>query len=178
MRVLVRLIAVLAGLMVVVVGALLAAEVVWAALRPGSNGLVVPWNPARALLESLAWNNTWVRVVAVVLMVVGLLLLLVAAKSGRRDIRLRDPAPDVVVITDPQSLARFVGHQVREQHGVVGASVTATPRRIRVSATSRSSELGDMRGPVTESVQHSVEGLPLQRTPEVSVSVSPAKERQ
>ena len=104
-----------------------------------------------------------------------------AAESRFRDparvVRLLDPAPEVTVTTDPRSLARLVGHRVRAEDGVAGAVVTAHRKRVRVKVTGRFRAVGDLRDRARETASAAVGGLPLQRGPRVSVSVSPAKER-
>ncbi|GAA4863859.1 DUF6286 domain-containing protein [Saccharopolyspora rosea] len=178
MRLLVRLITTLVGLAVAAAGVLLVVETAWAQLRPDTGGLLVPWPTMRSALDAVPWDATPVRATAIGVAVAGLLLLLVAAGARRRDVRLHDPAPEVTVTTDPRSLARLVGHQVRDQDGVASASVTADAKRVRVRATSQFRQLGDLRQRVTDTTEHAVGDLPLRRAPKVAVSVSPAKERR
>lgn len=175
MRLLVRLITTLLGIVVAIAGALLAIETAWAWMRPG-DGLIVPPSVIRAPMEQLSWSSLPVLIAAGVVALLGLIMVLIAARAGRNDIRLHDPAPEVTVITDPRSLARLVGHRVREQDGVAAASVTATRKRVRVRATSQFSYVGDLRSRLTTTTDESVHDLPLRTTPTASVSVSPAKE--
>ncbi|MGW3467775.1 DUF6286 domain-containing protein [Saccharopolyspora sp. NPDC000995] len=178
MRLLVRLITTLLGLAVAVAGALLAIEAVWFLLGPGTGGLIVPWQRVHFGLSSLSWHDPPVLATAAVVAVVGLLLVLVAINAGRKDIRLHDPAPEVTVTTDRRSLARLVGHQVRDQDGVAGASVTAGAKRVQVRATAQFRESGDLRGRLTETAEHAVQDLPLRTIPKVLVSVATPKERR
>jgi hypothetical protein len=178
MRLLVRLITTLLGVVVAVAGALLAVEGAWSLLRPDSGTLIVPWSSLRPLLEQWTWNSVPMRVTAAAVAVIGAVLLLVAGRAGRKDIRLYDPAPEVTVTTDPRSLARLVGHRVREQDGVGSASVTATRARVRVRARSAFSSVGveDLHDRIDSAADEAVRDLPLLRPPRVSVSVFPAKE--
>ncbi|MGI8311325.1 DUF6286 domain-containing protein [Saccharopolyspora hattusasensis] len=178
MRLLVRLITTLFGLAVAAAGALLASEAVWFLLRPGNGGFVVPWQQAHLGLSSLSWHDAPVLATAAVVAVVGLLLVLVAINAGNKDLRLHDPAPEVTVTTDRRSLARLVGHQVRDQDGVASASVTAGAKRVQVRATAQFRESGDLRGQLTETAEHAVRDLPLRTTPKVLVSVAAPKERR
>ncbi len=178
MRMLVRLIALVAGVVVAAAGALLVIETVWAWAGPGVAGLVVPWQQLPATLGRSSWAESSVLVAAVVAIALGLLLLLLVALSGRKEIRLHDPAPEVTVTTDPRSLARVVGHHVREQGDVSAASVTATRRSVHVKATGRFSSVGDLKPRLSESTERTVRELPLRSAPRVSVSVSPTKERR
>ncbi|MGP4017399.1 DUF6286 domain-containing protein [Saccharopolyspora sp. 5N708] len=178
MRLLVRLITTLLGLAIAAAGVLLAIEVVWALLRPGTDGLIVGWRNVYSGLGVLSWDDPPVRATAAVVAVVGLLLLLIARTAGRTDIRLHDPAPEVTVTTDPRSLARLVGHQVRGQDGVAAASVTASARQVQVKATAQLKEPGDLRARLVDTAEHAVRDLPLRTTPKVLVSVAAPKEPQ
>ena len=177
MRGLVRLIVAVAGLVVAAFGVLLVVEVAAAWLSPASE-VPVPWTRTRSALSSISWGQLPVRIAAVLAVVVGLVLVVVSALAGRRDIRLQDPSPEVTVTTDPRSVARLVGHQVREDGAVSVASVTATRRRVRVKAVSRFSTLDDLRPRLTESAEHTLRELPLRSDPRVSVSASAAKEKR
>lgn len=174
MRALARLIAAIAGLALAICGVLLVVSAPWAAVQPAGQ-LAGFWHPWRIWLESHTWVSTPVRIIAAALVVIGLACLFLAIKARRNDVALHDPASDVVVVTDPRSLARLVGHQVREEHDVANASVIATRSRIRVSATGAFTDIGDLPERLRESVEQSVRRLPLRATPRVSVSVSPAR---
>ncbi|QUH01364.1 hypothetical protein HUO13_11610 [Saccharopolyspora erythraea] len=178
MRVLVRLIAALFGLALAAAGALLVAETAWAWLRPDSGGLILPLPELRSALSALTWDQTPVRVTAALVAVAGLVLLLLAFGAGRKDIRLHDPAPEVTVTTDPRSLARLVGHHVRAQDGVAGATVTADRRKVRVRATAQFRQTAELLDELTETARTTVHELPLRRTPKVTVSLSAARERR
>ncbi|GAA2800885.1 DUF6286 domain-containing protein [Saccharopolyspora taberi] len=176
MRALVRLITAVLGLALAAAGGLLAVETAWAWAR--GDRLLVPWGAVRSALDSLAWNQPAVMVTAAGVGVVGLVLLLVGFSAGRKEIRLHDPAPEVTVTTDPRSLARLVGHHVRAEDGVAGATVTADRRKVRVRATARFRQTGDLLDRVTSTVRETVGELPVQRPPKVSVSLGAAKERR
>lgn len=178
MRLLVRLFAALLGLAATAVGVLLAVEAVWAWLRPDSPGLAVPWHGWQPPLAGLTWSDPRVMIAAGVLTVLGAVLLFVAARAGRKDIRLHDPAPEVTVTTDPRSLARLVGHQVRHQDGVASASVTASRSRVRVKATGEHSSLGDLRDRLMTTTEEAIGDLPLRNRPSVSVSAAPMKQNR
>lgn len=178
MRFLVRLITTLLGLAVAAAGALLAVEAAGALVRPDRGGLLVPWSRVHDALSAVSWDDAPVLLTAGGLVLAGLLLLLVATASGRREVRLHDPAPEVTVTTAPRSLARLVGHQVRAQDGVATASVTASATRVRVRASSLFREAEDLRERLTETAEHAVHDLPLRSTPTVLVQVSTPKERR
>jgi len=134
-RVLLRILSPLLGLLVAAIGVLVALEVATAWLARGSSPLVVPWPAWRASIEALTWASSPVRAVAVGVGVVGLLVLLVGLRARRHDVLLNDPVPEVTVTTSPRSLARAVGHEVRGHADVVSASVVATDRNVTVRAS-------------------------------------------
>ncbi|RRO14790.1 hypothetical protein EIL87_18835 [Saccharopolyspora rhizosphaerae] len=178
MRLFARLITALAGLVVAAAGTLLAVEAAWALVRPRSPGLIFGPAALRDALSGFTWTSPTVRAVAIALVVLGAVLLVVAITAGHRDLRLHDPAPEVTVTTDRRSLARLVGHQVRDQDGVAGATVTAGAKRVRVKAAARFRESGDLRQRLTSTAERAVGDLPLPRAPKVLVSVEPPEERR
>ncbi|SHG11450.1 DUF6286 domain-containing protein [Streptoalloteichus hindustanus] len=178
MRVVLRVLSALIGLAVAAAGALLVLEVAWAWARPDDAPLAVPWPRWRSTLSEVDWSSDGVRWTAVGLVVLGLLLALLAALAGRREVRLADPAPGITVVTSPRSLARLVGHHVRAADGVSGAAVTASARHVRVRATSRMRDEATLRPRLRELVGNVLGGLPLVRRPRVSVVVDSPKDRR
>lgn len=176
MRTLVRLLTAVLGVAVITGGLLLVVETAAAAISPGGAGLLVPWRGVSTALSAVTWNTAAALTVSALVAFAGLVLLLISARSGRHDIRFLDPAPGVAVVTDPRSMARLVGHRVRDRDDISGAVVNSGTNRIRVRATSRFHELGELPQQVTESAEGAVRELPLQRAPRLRVSVTPAKE--
>ena len=171
MRTLLRVLSPLLGLAVAALGIFVVLEVIWSWMRPTADHLLLPWPAWQATLQGWTWTSTPVRLIAAGLVVVGLLLLVLALRSGRREVRLIQPAPEITVTTSPRSLARLVGHQVRELDHVASASVTATPRKVSVRAASQ--QPADVARPaITDAVQNLLSDLPLARTPQVRVAVS------
>jgi hypothetical protein len=171
MRILLRLLSPLLGLAVAALGVLVALEVIWAWVRPADGSLVLSWPAWQATLQGWNWTSTPVRLIAAGLITVGLLFLMLALGANRREVRLINLAPDVTVTTSPRSLARLVGHQVRELDHVASASVTATPRKVWVRAASQQ-PADAARSGITDTVQSLLSDLPLARTPQVRVAVS------
>ncbi|MGH3937167.1 MAG: DUF6286 domain-containing protein [Pseudonocardiaceae bacterium] len=174
MRILLRVLSPLLGLAVAAFGLFLALEVGWAWLRPADAPLVLPWPAWRTTLQGWNWTATPVRVIGAGLVLVGLLLVMLALRAGRREVWLTDPAPEITVSTSPRSLARLVGRRVRELDHVASASVTATPRKITVRAASRQSAEA-ATSDIAERVRILLSELPLAHTPRVSVAVSRAE---
>ncbi|MFC7344299.1 DUF6286 domain-containing protein [Saccharopolyspora griseoalba] len=178
MRLLIRLLAALLGLVLAALGLLLAVECGWALARPADDGLIIAPGAVVSALGAVTWQATSVRLVAGGLLALGLVLLVLTARSGNKEVRLHDPAPEVTVTTDSRSLARLVGHQVRDQDGVAGATVTAGGKRVKVRATPRYAQAGDLRDRLTATAERAVHDLPLRSTPKVLVAVGNPKERR
>lgn len=170
-RLLLRVLSPVLGLVVACAGLALVVETITAFLSPTSSSLVVPWRSWRDGVAGLSWESNWVRGVAIVVGVVGLLVLLVGLVARRHDVYLADPVPEVTVTTSPRSLARAVGHEVRSHDDVVSASVVASSGKITVKAATLEAP-DQVRTAVRERVDAFLERLPLSRRPRVSVSVS------
>ncbi len=176
MRVLLRVLAPLLGLALAAAGVLLVIEVVAAWVRPpNSTGLVVPWPDWRATLENLTWANNPVPAIAIGVAVAGLLLVLLGLLARRSDIVLDAPAAEMTATTSPRVLARIVGRKVRATDDVASASVTASRRKVTVSAASWGEAGPELRAAVTSGVDGLVDALPLQHRPRVTVSVQERK---
>lgn len=171
MRLLLRVLSPLLGLVVAAAGLALAVETVTAWLAPGSSPLVLPWPSWRTAIEGLTWQSGAARGVAIGVAVVGLLIVLLALVARRHDVYLADPVPEVTVTTSPRSLARAVGHEVRSHDDVVSASVVASHKKITVKAATLDAA-DTVRASVRERVDEQLGRLPLSRRPRVSVSVS------
>src|SRR5687768_11692959 len=155
MRVLLRTVAPLIGVGLAAVGVLLVIEVVAAWVSPAAaTGLVVPWPRWRAALEHTSWDQGLVTAIAFGVALFGLLLL-VGLLARRSDIYLTAPGPEIAVTTSPRVLARFVGRRVRATEDVASAVVTASARKISVSAQS----WGDDEEGVRAAVGHGVDAL-------------------
>lgn len=174
MRLLLRVLAPLFGLLLAVAGLALVVETVTAWVAPASSPLVVPWPAWRTAVEGLTWQSGSVRVAAVVVGVIGLLVLLIALLARRHDVYLADPVPEVTVTTSPRSLARAVGHEVRSHDDVLSASVVASSSKITVKAATLDPAEG-VRAALRDRVDGMLVRLPLARRPRVAVSVTTTK---
>ncbi|PRX51331.1 hypothetical protein B0I33_101484 [Prauserella shujinwangii] len=178
MRILVRLLSTLLALAAAAAGALLALEVAWQWWRPGSAPLLVPWPAWQAALAGVRWDSTATRLAAALTALGGLLLVLAAAAARHRTVRLREPAPGVSGTLTPRALARLVGTHVRAREDVAAATVTASATRVRVRVTGARDAGAELAPDVTEAVSTVLSGLPLARTPRLSVAVEPSGERR
>lgn len=174
MRLLLRVLAPLLGLVLAVVGLAAVVETVTAWVAPASSPLVVPWPSWRTAIADLTWQSNAVRIGAIVVGVVGLLVLLLALTARRHDVYLADPVPEVTVTTSPRSLARAVGHDVRSHDDVVSASVVASAKKITVKAATLD-PAEEVQANLRARVEEMLAGLPLARRPRVAVSVTRTK---
>ena len=174
MRLLLRVLAPLLGLVLAVVGLAVVVETVTLWVSPTSSPLIVPWTAWRTAAEGLTWQSGAVRVTAIVVGVVGLFVLLLGLVARRHDVFLADPVPEVTVTTSPRSIARAVGHEVRAHEEVVSASVVASPTKVTVKAATLDPAEG-VRTTVRDRVEETLARLPLARRPRVSVSVTTTK---
>jgi hypothetical protein len=173
MRVLLRLLAPLIGLGLAAAGLLLAIEVVAAWLRPPADqGLLVPWPQWRATLEQLSWAERPVPEIAIGVAAAGLLLVLIGVLARRADIRLDAPTEEITANTSPRVLARLVGRRVRAAEGVAAATVTASRRRVTVTADGWADPDSQLRTTVQARVDELLDDLPLAHRPSVSVRLT------
>ncbi|WP_433270514.1 DUF6286 domain-containing protein [Actinosynnema sp. CS-041913] len=172
MRVLLRLLSPFLGLAVAGIGVLLIAEVAW---QSAGRGHLIPG--AVTDLPGLSWTDDRVRVPALITAIAGLLLLVIALTARRRFVRLHAPGDGIVVTTSATAVARVVGHRVRQEEGVSGASVTASRRKVHVRATSRLHDEATLRPRLMEVVGETVRRLPIANRPKVSVVVHSPKDR-
>jgi len=176
MRMLLRLLGLLIGLVMAAAGVLIVIEVIAAWLRSNVvTGLVVPWHLWRPQVETTSWNEAPVPGIAITVAVLGLLLLLVGLLARRSHINLDGPAPEITAVTAPRVLARLVGRRVRGTDDIFSASVTVSPRHVSVIAQAWGKADPQLRDIVRDRVEELLDELPLRRRPRVSVLV---QERQ
>jgi hypothetical protein len=172
MRVLLRVLAPVLGIVLAAAGVLVVIEVAAAWVRLGmEGGLLVPWPDWVGRLASVSWSENPVPGIAIGVGVVGLLLMIVGLTARRADVRLEAPTVDMAVTTSPRVLARLVGTRVREFDDVVSASVTASARRVAVSALVWQDAPPDLREVIVGRVKELLDQLPLRRRARVAVSV-------
>jgi hypothetical protein len=179
-RAVLRVLTPLLALALAAAGVLLVIEVVAAWLQPfqpadARGWVVVPWPQWRAALQELSWRSDPVPAVAIGMAVVGLVLLLVGLLARRSDVLLDGPEPGMTATTSPRVLAQLVGRRVRATDDVAAASVTASRRRVSVSAQAWGDAGPELRAAIAARVDELLDQLPLRRRPSVSVSVSQRK---
>lgn len=169
MRVLLRVLSPLLGLALAAAGLLLVAEVGW---RWAGRGPLTGVSP-----PAWAWTDRPVPLVGACVAAGGLVLLVLALTARTPHLPLDAPADGVRVVTTPTSLARVVGRRVRAEEGVASASVSASRRRVRVRAVSRTQDEASLRPRLLAVARSAVEDLPMPVKPKVSVVVLSPKNR-
>ena len=71
----------------------------------------------------------------------------------------------MTVTTSPRVLARLVGTRVRASDDVLSASVTASERRVAVTARAWNDAPEELRETIVDRVQELLDELPLRRKP-------------
>lgn len=175
MRVLLRVLAPLLGLALAAIGVLLVIEVAVTWVRPAPNGVVVPWAQWQAVAGRLTWSEGIVSTIGIGVGVVGLLLLLLGLFARRSDLRVDGPADEITVTTSPRVLAKLVGRRVRAHEDIAAASITASGRKISVTASGWGEQTPELRDAVRSQVDELLEQLPLHRRPKVSVALQERK---
>jgi hypothetical protein len=172
MRAVLRVLAPLLGIALAAAGVLVVIEVVAAWVQPGTDaGLLVPWQDWGATLAGLSWNASPVPGIAIGVGVAGLLLVIVGLAARRVDVHFEAPSADMTVTTSPRVLARLVGTRVRATDDVEAALVTASGRRVAVTAHAWADAPQELRDTIVGRVEELLDELPLRRYPRVTVSV-------
>jgi len=125
-------------------------------------------------VSNLHFNDNLAVIVMVVLAVLGLLLLLSALIPGRRQTILLnsdDPSAGSEQAISCRGISTLVGYEVERTDSVTRASVTTSPKLVRVTVQTPAHSVQRVRENVQARVQGVIDGLPVQRAPKVKVSV-------
>lgn len=128
-----RLLSVLLAVVIAVAGVLTIIEIIVAAF--GNKPAIVKWKGLVDHLSTTQWKTAGPRVVAIVLILVGLLLLLFALRRGKpATIPLSTSASDVDMTTTRRSLQRSLGNNASTVNGIQDASAKVTRRKVVIKA--------------------------------------------
>ena len=170
-----RLVAALLGLALAALGVLLVVEAVAELVRlvqgePETDGLLVPWRPTLDTVASTALSAQGLLIVAIVAIVVGVLLWLLALPSGRpRVVALSADDEQVDASLSRSSLSRTLAAAAAEVHGVVGSDVEVGRGTAKVDVTTRGGT-DRTRDDVEQRVRDRVDELGLAKPLKVKVS--------
>jgi hypothetical protein len=175
MRAASRILAGLLALAAVVGGVLLIVEVAVAALE--RSPWLVAWDRWWRSAQEEEWSSGDVRTVALVLVLVGLVLLVVALSRWRPTrLPLREEPGVVGGDLRRASLEGALGRTVEDLDGVEHARVRVVGGRARVRVDSSRREPGDLGGQVERRVAERLAALQLDDPPKVAVNVRPRED--
>lgn len=177
MRTLERFLSLVLALALIAGSVLLALEVGYA--LSGQPPLVVQWPQAHELGTDNAWDTAPVRLVAGVVLAVGLLLLLIALKPRRAPrLQMQSSQPGVDAAITRRSLRTTLLNAATRVDGISGAKAKVSKRKVTVTATSRLGSADTARtltDQLEDALRTRLESLQLARTPRLRARVSPRR---
>ena len=175
MRILNRFLSFILALALLAASVIVIVEVISYAINRES--LIVDWMSWQRWAERTQFNNTQIKVVSIILIAVGLVLLLAELKPRRVtrvNLQSGDTATDAAIAT--KGIAVVAKAATVDVDGISEAAVSASPRRITVTATSAERDKAAaqaLTALVTTAVQTRLDSLRMQRCPRLSVRVKP-----
>ena len=158
MRAVNRVVATVVALVLLVVSVVAVVEIVLAAL--GRQPWVVQHSTLAQDLHQRAWADGWVRTVAVVVAVVGLLLLWVSLKrSSPSDVELDSGTEGVTMTVERRSLQDYLAGVAARQTGASDSAVTAGRGKVSVTADTPLRDPGDLQSRVKAAVDARLDAL-------------------
>ncbi len=169
MRVLDRLLSVVIALLLLVLGLVVAAEVVHTLVgQPGY--LVLPWAVLASWARSHSFGDPAVLALGGLVGVAGLALLVGELRGRRPALQVLEPRTDgVVTAVTRSSLNRALAARAEDVDGVRGASSRLRRRRADLTAVTTLRDPGDLEARVDTAVTDWVGHLGLVATPAVRV---------
>lgn len=171
MRIYFRVLSALLAAALVVLGLLVAIEVVLAALNKSS--WVLPYSSVASTLRDNTWQSGIGRGIAIGLCVVGLLLLLPALRRGRpSDLPLSPLTEGVDATVDRKGLQRALRDAAQRIDGVSDASVKVSRRKVAVTAGSMLKDPGDLPQRVDSQIRSALQELSLAKDLTIDVQTN------
>src|SRR6195952_982663 len=173
MRAFNRILSVLLAVAIAVAGVLVVIEII--AATTDNDPVVVKWHGLVDDLATNEWKTAGPRVAAIVLILVGLLLLLVALRRGKpATIGLTTEAPSVDMTTTRRSLQRSLATTATSVDGITDASVKVKRRKVVVKARAVSGVTReDGRARLSDEMQGRLDRLSLAESKRLKVKVVP-----
>ena len=171
MRALNRIVCVLLAIAIAVAGVLTVVEVI--AATTGNDPVFVKWHGFVNDLATNEWKTAGPRVAAIILIIVGLLLLLLALHRGKpATVALSTSASAVDMTTTRRSLQRSLSTSATDVDGISGAHVKVKRRKVVVKATaSPGITKNDGQSRLTTAMQERLDRLSLADARRLTVSV-------
>lgn len=167
-----RVLSVLLALAFGVVGVLVVVDVVAAAFDHSGARAPIPYERPSRWLHGHSWTATPVVVGLAVLALLGLILLISQLKPRRPGLlALRTEVDHVSVGAPRSSLSRAMSRVAGSVDGISDANADLRPRVAHVSATTTLRDVTGLAEQVQNTVTTWLDGLHLERTPAVKVSI-------
>jgi len=171
MRTVNRIIGAVIALLLAVVGFVAAVEIV-AAAAGRDDSVLVNWPSWFDDAVSRPWNDSAVRAVGVVLVLVGLALLLLQLVRRRpRQLRMTPGRTDLIAEVDRRGLERSVRRTTSDLDGIAGTKVRIDRSRLVVRAQSNRRDTTGLDQVVGEHTDERLRTMQLEQPPTVGVGV-------
>lgn len=168
-----RLAAVLLALALLVLGVLVPAEIVHAAVLGKPGQLILPWETLTRFFTGHDWSTSPVLTISGITAAVGLALLLAELKRRRPGLlTLTTDDPNLTAGTTRRSLQRALAARAEEVDGISSASAKVRRGRASVAATTGLRDPGDLRQRLADQLTGWLDGLALVKAPRLRVRLN------
>lgn len=168
-RILLRTVSALVGLLLLGLAGLGVGEIVSGIT--GGGDFLLQTSAGYSTLRSTPWEAIEVVYVGIALLIVGLLLMLIAALTRPRLFPLSQPTDGVDVVIPPRAVAQMLRRQAEAVSGVASASVEVTKDVARVNATAPLASTERVQRDLEEAITHALKQIPWSRMPRIDLEV-------
>lgn len=174
-----RVVAVILGLVLLGLGALVTAEVIWSEGLGRSSRLVLPYESSSRYLHRHLWSSTPIRAISAAVAAVGLIVLLLELKRRRPGLlTMERSTAGVVTGISRRSLGRALTRVATSVPGIGEAKTRVRRRRATVRARSPLRDPGDLQQQLGRELYESLNSMQLTRPPQLRVLLSHREERE
>jgi hypothetical protein len=174
-----RVVAVILGLILLSLGALITAEVIWSKGMGRSGHLVLPYESSSRYLHHHAWSSTPIRVISAAVAAVGLILLLLELKRRRpAALTMAGSTAGVVTSISRRSLGRMLTRVAASVPGIAEGRARVSRRRATVRAQTRLRDPGDLEQQLGREMSESLDSMQLTRPLRLRIRLSQREERE
>jgi Family of unknown function (DUF6286) len=178
MRVFDRVVAVILGLVLLGLGALVTAEVIWSKGLERSGHLVLPYESSSRYLHQHVWSSNPIRAITAAVAAVGLIVLLLELKRRRPGLlTMEGSTAGVVTGISRRSLGRALTRVATSIPGIGGAKTRVSRRRATVRARSPLRDPGDLQQQLDRELSESLDSIQLTRPLRLRTRLSHREER-
>ncbi len=178
MRVFDRVVAVILGVVVLGLGALVTAEVIWSKGFDRSGHLVLPYESSSRYLHQHVWSSTPIRAISAAVAAVGLIVLLLELKRRRPGLlTMAGSTAGVVTGISRRSLRRALTRVATSMPGISEAKTRVSRRRASVRARSPLRDPGDHQQQLYRKLSESLDSMQLTRPLRLQTRLSHREER-